>query len=82
MVDHEISEAYKEIFEDLARAFNNMDEIMAGIARSIYLFTGSCDGALKMRAPKGNNTFTATICTSVTAPSECITEVSIRRTKK
>lgn len=82
LVDNEISEAYKEIFEDLAHALNNMDEIMSGIVRTIYLLTGSCDGALKMRAPKGNNTYTATICTSVTAPSECITEVDIKRTRK
>jgi hypothetical protein len=68
------------VLQNHGETLNELEEKIKAIGDQILLLTAWCsDGTLKMRARKGSNIFTASVCTSEIIPSECITSVKINR---
>lgn len=80
--DKNMAQAHTKMLKNIGGALDELDKDITEINETFSLLTSSCDGALKMRARKGENTFLATLCTSEIIPSECLTTVSIKRTNK
>jgi hypothetical protein len=68
------------VLQNHGETLNELEEKIKAIGDQILLLTAGCnDGTLKMRAQKGSNIFTASVCASEIIPSECITSVKINR---
>lgn len=68
------------VLQNHGETLNELEEKIKAIGDQILLLTAWCnDGTLKMRAQKGSNIFTASVCTSEIIPPDCITPVKIQR---
>lgn len=68
------------VLQNHGKTLNELEEKIKAIGDQILLLTAGCnDGTLKMRAQKGSNIFTASVCASEIIPSECITSVKNNR---